>query len=110
MTLEDTQEMLEAAIGRLEALSLKGFKTTICGAPLPGKPLGEGLSDEAIETLDVATKHPQVFINYDAPAAIELFHAGFLAAYVSGGDTYFEPTAIAKREGQAIVAERRRHA
>lgn len=110
MTAEETNKAIIGAVGPLKKLSRGGFKSTICGAPLPGKPVGEGLTDAAIDLLDLATQKPGIFIAYDAPTGLELFRAGLLMIYVTGGEAYYEPTAVAKREGQAIVAERRRHA
>lgn len=110
MTREETNKAIVGAVGPLKKLSLGGFQTTICGGPPPDRPVGEGLTDAAIDLLDLATQKPGIFINYKAPTGVELFHAGLLMIYVTGGGAYYEPTAIAKREGQAIVAERRRHA
>lgn len=110
MTTEETNKAIIGAVGPLKKLSRGGFDTTICGAPLPGKPVGEGLTDSAIELLDKATTYPNIFFADDAPSGLKLFRAGLLMIYVTGGEVYFEPTAIAKRDEQAIVAERRRHA
>lgn len=109
MTTEETTKAIIGAIGPLKKLSRGGFKATICGAPQPGRPVGEGLTDAAIDLLDLATQKPGIFIDHKAPTGVELFYAGLLMIYVTGGEAYYEPTAIAKRDGQQIVAERRRH-
>lgn len=110
MTREETNKAIVGAVGPLKKLSRGGFQTTICGGPPADRPVGEGLTDAAIDLLDLATQKPGIFIDYKAPTGVELFHAGLLMIYVTGGEAYYEPTAIAKREGQAIVAQRRRHA
>ncbi|OYW67140.1 MAG: hypothetical protein B7Z40_08580 [Bosea sp. 12-68-7] len=104
---EETRARIAQATDTLKALGQAGYRAHIITSPQAGVPLGEGLSDVAVDLLDLATGNSYDIVKSDAPGGFELFEAGLFELYFTGGEVYFSPTNVAREHAQVIVADHR---
>lgn len=104
---EETRARIAQATDTLKALGQAGYRAHITTSPQAGVPLGEGLSDTAVDLLDLATGNSYDIVKSHAPGGFELFEAGLFELYFTGGEVYFSPTNVAREHAQIIVANHR---